>query len=335
MALVSALLWDHYTFLMGGGYILYSGSACLLIGHCLAMADQPSWVSRVLGWRPFVVIGQVSYEAYLVHCVVILAVLRVAPQMPVADMIVLDLGLITVISGAFYYFIGQPIRRYGWLAAFRPSKRPARPARLSTTRPARSLGGILVGVASATAVVVLAVVLVATAKSTPVSPALGAGSRPGTPTAQGAAIPDKLPGPRGAGEVVGGPGKAPIDAAPASHAPQGRRPSGTDALAAGLRTPKGPRIISIAPATGSILGGNAVTLRGRHFTRHAKVYFNALRLERVTWLDNRTLRIVVPAADAVEVDRPLATLHGLQASVQVVTAGGRSEIGAATLYTFV
>jgi hypothetical protein len=192
-----------------------------------------------------------------------------------------------------------------------------------------------VGVASATAVVVLAVVLVATAKSTPVSPALGAGSRPGTPTAQGAAIPDKLPGPRGAGEVVGGPGKAPIDAAPASHAPQGRRPSGTDALAAGLRTPKGPRIISIAPATGSILGGNAVTLRGRHFTRHAKVYFNALRLERVTWLDNRTLRIVVPAADAVEVDRPLATLHGLQASVQVVTAGGRSEIGAATLYTFV
>ena len=97
-----------------GGYALYGLAACLLIGHLLVVAREPSIVSRVLSCRPLVVIGQVSYEAYLVHVIVILGVLRAFPTMTVIHMMVLDIALITVISGAFYYLLGRPIRRRGW-----------------------------------------------------------------------------------------------------------------------------------------------------------------------------------------------------------------------------
>jgi peptidoglycan/LPS O-acetylase OafA/YrhL len=115
---VISIEWDaNLTALAGGGYALYGAAASLLIGHCMVMADRPTIWSKVLGWRPFVIIGQVSYEAYLVHCIVILAVLRVAPTMRVTHMILLDLALIAAFSGAFYYWVERPIRRKGWRAA--------------------------------------------------------------------------------------------------------------------------------------------------------------------------------------------------------------------------
>ncbi|HWA68054.1 MAG TPA: acyltransferase [Mycobacteriales bacterium] len=121
MVLISMYLDTHLTVLIGGGYALYGVSASLLIGHCMVAAahDRPTVWNKVLGWKPFVVIGQVSYEAYLVHCIVILAVLRVAPTMRVSHMIALDLLLIAAISGAFYYLVERPIRRKGWRNAFR------------------------------------------------------------------------------------------------------------------------------------------------------------------------------------------------------------------------
>ena len=71
------------------------------------------------------VIGQVSYEAYLCHTIIILAVLRGWPTMDVKTMMVLDTVLIAVVSGAFYYFIGRPIRRKGWgVLVGRPMVRP-------------------------------------------------------------------------------------------------------------------------------------------------------------------------------------------------------------------
>ncbi|HVV77530.1 MAG TPA: acyltransferase [Mycobacteriales bacterium] len=135
MVVLSALLWDHFTVLVTGGYALYGALACLLIGHCLAVADRPSIVSRFFGWRPFVVIGQVSYEAYLVHVIVIVAVLRAAPTMNVSAMVILDVVLIAVISGAFYYLIERPIRRRGWRGAFRSQPdRAVKPEPLAVPR---------------------------------------------------------------------------------------------------------------------------------------------------------------------------------------------------------
>jgi peptidoglycan/LPS O-acetylase OafA/YrhL len=345
MVAISALFYTKQTFLLSGGYVLYAGSACLLIGHCMAVADQPSLVSRVLGWKPFVVIGQVSYEAYLVHCVVILAVLQVAPRMPVADMIVLDLALIAVISGAFYYLIERPIRRYGWTAAFRRRERAARPAPRPAVRPARSRAGLLTGFASATAVVVAAVLLVATAKSAPTSGRLGAGGR-GTPVAQGVATPEQLLGvdsggvtpqsgsnSTASGQASGGPSGV-VGGGGISALPAGGRPGGS-ASETKAPTLEAPTITSITPPTGIILGGNTLTIRGRHLTRDAKVFFDTVRIRQVTWLDNRTLRIVVPSAQSVAVSRPLAKLHGLKVAVRVVTAGGQSATGVGDVYTYI
>jgi peptidoglycan/LPS O-acetylase OafA/YrhL len=102
-----------------GGYVVYAVFACLLIGHCIAVAESGTVVSRVLGWKPFVIIGQISYEAYLIHTIVIIGVAQLLPDLRVYPMIVLDSVVIAVLSAAFYYLVEQPIRRRGWRQAFK------------------------------------------------------------------------------------------------------------------------------------------------------------------------------------------------------------------------
>ena len=116
MAVISWQWHDEPGLLDQGGFIVYALFACLVIGHCMVRAAEPSWVNHVLGWKPFVIIGQLSYEAYLIHVLVILAVLRAFPTMDVTQMVVLDSVLIAAISAAFYYGVAAPIRRFGWVA---------------------------------------------------------------------------------------------------------------------------------------------------------------------------------------------------------------------------
>jgi hypothetical protein len=149
MAWISKEWWDDRPFLVSGGYALYGAFACMLIGHCFVAASKPGLISRFLSLKPLVIIGQVSYEAYLVHVIVILGVARAYPTMDVTTMIVLDTALITVISGAFYYFIGRPIRRRGWgVVVGRPTaNRPTpAPAELVAPTPAETATGTVVGV---------------------------------------------------------------------------------------------------------------------------------------------------------------------------------------------
>jgi peptidoglycan/LPS O-acetylase OafA/YrhL len=124
MVVASIKMVGHTGFMYRGGYVLYGGFACLLIGHCLAVAETGTFVSRVLGWKPFVVVGQISYEAYLVHTIVILAVAEIFPDMRVYPMMALDTVLIAVSSAAFYYLVEQPIRRRGWREAFKSRPEP-------------------------------------------------------------------------------------------------------------------------------------------------------------------------------------------------------------------
>jgi peptidoglycan/LPS O-acetylase OafA/YrhL len=127
MAVISISWGADRVALGSGAYALYGAFSCLLIGHLFVVASRPGIVSKALSWKPLVVIGQVSYEAYLVHCIVILAVLRAYPTMAFAKMMALDAALIAIISGAFYYFIGRPIRRQGWgVLVGRPMTRPPR-----------------------------------------------------------------------------------------------------------------------------------------------------------------------------------------------------------------
>jgi peptidoglycan/LPS O-acetylase OafA/YrhL len=149
MAWVSKEWWDDRAFLVSGGYAIYGGFACLLIGHLFVAASRPGVLSRVLSVKPLVIIGQVSYEAYLVHVIVILGVVRAYPTMDVSTMIVIDTALITVISGSFYFFIGRPIRRKGWgVVVGRPTaNRPTpAPAELVAPSAAESATGTVFGV---------------------------------------------------------------------------------------------------------------------------------------------------------------------------------------------
>jgi peptidoglycan/LPS O-acetylase OafA/YrhL len=120
MVLVSIEFTEHHPrFITRGGYVVYAFFACLLIGHCFVVVGDETFVSRFFGWRPFVVIGQVSYEAYLIHVIVLIGVSRAWPQLHVYPMIVLDTVIVAVLSALFYYLVEQPIRRRGWKLAFR------------------------------------------------------------------------------------------------------------------------------------------------------------------------------------------------------------------------
>jgi peptidoglycan/LPS O-acetylase OafA/YrhL len=114
MVVVSIVASHHQAYEIRGFYVIYAGFASLLIGHCFVRAGEPTAVTRFFAWRPFVVIGQISYEAYLVHIIVMFAVLRAVPHLHVYPMMALDTAIVAAVSALFYYLVEQPIRRNGW-----------------------------------------------------------------------------------------------------------------------------------------------------------------------------------------------------------------------------
>jgi hypothetical protein len=95
-----------------------------------------------------------------------------------------------------------------------------------------------------------------------------------------------------------------------------------------------PTVSGLLPATGPILGGSVLTIRGTGFTPGAKVFFDSLQVERVTRVNSTELSIVTPPAQQVAVRTALAGLHGLSVAVTVRTAGGTSTSGLAGRYTY-
>jgi peptidoglycan/LPS O-acetylase OafA/YrhL len=134
MVVTSIEASHHVKWEIRGYYVVYAGFACLLIGHCFVRAADPSAVSKFFSCRPFVVVGQISYEAYLVHIIVMFAVVREWPRMHVYPMMALDTAIIAVLSAGFYYLVEQPIRRKGWAAVILRRK----PVRLGSVAEAQS-----------------------------------------------------------------------------------------------------------------------------------------------------------------------------------------------------
>lgn len=116
MVFISIIASHHQNWEIRGAYVAYAAFACLLIGHCFVRAAEPTAVTKFFSWRPFVIVGQISYEAYLVHLIVIFAVAKAWPHMHVYPMMALDTLIIAAVSAAFYYTVEQPIRRKGWRA---------------------------------------------------------------------------------------------------------------------------------------------------------------------------------------------------------------------------
>jgi peptidoglycan/LPS O-acetylase OafA/YrhL len=340
MVATSIYLVDNPGPLYKGGYAVYATFACLLIGHCFVRAAEPTAVTRFFGWKPFVVIGQISYEAYLIHTIVIIWMLQAFPTVHVYPMMILDAIIVAVVSAVLYYTIEQPIRRRGWKAAFR-RRAARRPRRALAVAPIRRVA-VAGGLAGVLAVAGVGVVAARTASpgqlpAAPIAfdeagisikggpnhvdrPAAGKDRQPdaGAPAQQAGT---SVPSGSGAGSTASNNGCGRQDTC---SPPSGREP----------RVLAAPTIIQILPPTGAIAGGTTMTIRGAHFIKGVKVFFNNLRLDQVTRVSNRELRIVTPAAQLVLAKAALTQLHGLQVAVQVVTAGGRSAVGLTSHFTY-
>jgi peptidoglycan/LPS O-acetylase OafA/YrhL len=102
---------------------LYPGTAailpCVATGALILTGDgsRPALVNRVLGWRPLVFVGLISYSLYLWHrpLFVLVTYYHIEPLGP-ATMVVL-LGVLGLLAAASWRFIEQPIRKRALLRA--------------------------------------------------------------------------------------------------------------------------------------------------------------------------------------------------------------------------
>lgn len=88
--------------------------------------------------------------------------------------------------------------------------------------------------------------------------------------------------------------------------------------------PKRPTITSIRPDSGSLEGGNLVTIAGRHFSGVEYVRFGTAHV-KVTSVNSAKTRLVVRAP---------AARHPRAVSIQVVTRAGRSAVASRTHYIY-
>ncbi|HVT65965.1 MAG TPA: acyltransferase family protein [Mycobacteriales bacterium] len=320
-----------------GGYAVYATFACMLIGHCFVRAAEPTLITKVLGWKPFVVVGQMSYEAYLIHTIVILGMLRAFPTVHVYPMMALDTIIVAGISAVFYYLVESPIRKRGWKAAFagRANRKPA----LGTafTAPARRLA-IAGSMAGVLAIVGVGIVAARTASpgEAPTKPVIAA-EEPGDGNLGAPAEVSRGLNRKGAQNVadpVSGRGGATGVGTNTGGTVAGGTLGGGTTVAGAHPLLAAPTITALAPPTGPIAGGATMTIHGTHFLRHAKVFFNNLQAQQVTRVSSTELRIVTPSAHMVSVRTAFAQLHGLQVAVRVVTKAGTSTAGIASRYTY-
>jgi peptidoglycan/LPS O-acetylase OafA/YrhL len=291
--LVSIVLVDHTRYIYRGGYLLYALVACLLVGHCFVVAGEETVVTRMLGWRPFKVMGQISYEAYLIHVIVIIAVARALPNLHAYPMIVLDSAIVGALSLSFYYLIEQPIRRDGYRKFLAGARRPVPAVRTAFARQPFAVAGGLV--TAATAIVLVAAVAVTN---------LGPGSAPevGQPVAAqpgfnpGAPVASARPGV--AVEEPAGNGGATV--APAVGGSPSARPASGAFLSA-------PAVDAVRPAAGPLVGGTKVTIRGHNLDSVDRVLFGGVPVSTFTIISPSEIWTVAPATTTAR--RVAVTVH--------------------------
>ena len=106
-----------------GGYLLISLATLAVV---LAAAGPATLTARVLGWAPFVWIGQRSYAIYLWHWP-ILMLTRPKVDVPLHGpvLIALQVAAVLLASDLSYRYLERPIRKHGFLAFFRGTTRHA------------------------------------------------------------------------------------------------------------------------------------------------------------------------------------------------------------------
>jgi peptidoglycan/LPS O-acetylase OafA/YrhL len=326
VVVVSYELMHHTRLMFRGGYLGYAVVACLLVGHCFVVAREGTALTRILAWRPFRIMGEISYEAYLIHLLVIFALLDAAPGLGVYPAMAIDITIIAAVSLALHYLVGKPIRRLGWRSFFN-GLRPVPAYRTgSRGRPVAVAGGLLAGTA---AVVLVSGLIVASNQGDGLAPGRSAGPVPA---------------------VVGAPALVPrlgSSAEPAtSSATPVKQPSAPPAggLLSSAPTPtrggvridrqpqlEAPTITSLSPPIASLLGGSRIAVHGTGFTPGTRLSVGGLRIP-VQRLSSSALSFEAPAARLVD---PGRDLRHLAVSIVVRTAGGASSSNALSLLTYI
>lgn len=311
---VTSIAVGHYpNFEFRGLYVVYALFACMAVGHCFARAADGSLVTRALAWKPFVFLGQISYEAYLVHMVVLFTVLRIAPSMHVYPMLILDAAIILAASAGFYYLVEQPIRRRGWRAVLLGGRQlglgqlgaQIRAGVVGTRRPAV--------VATGTALGLLGVV--------GVSVAVVEGTRSHAPAVVGSAAQGDQTSltEKSGGHSSPGAGLATLAPAGTLHRTRGEATSvpsvtGRDGASSGPASTGAqpiravPAISAVAPLVGPLVGGTSVTIAGTHLSDVTGVLFGSqparsFRVVSPTRLVARTPSRRTPGTAAIKLQR--------------------------------
>jgi peptidoglycan/LPS O-acetylase OafA/YrhL len=104
-----ARVQDTQEWLFRGGFAVVAVLAVLVIAAAATSDLGP--VSRLLSWRPLVVIGLVSYGLYLWHWPVYLALTPLRTGLSGPALLLLRLFVTGVLAAVSYVFVEQPVRR--------------------------------------------------------------------------------------------------------------------------------------------------------------------------------------------------------------------------------
>lgn len=107
-------------FLPISGGPAYSGAFPLLALASVALLvglQRSGTVTTVLGWRPFVALGRISYGVYLYHLPIFVYLTADRSGLDGWRLLIARLGLTVACSVASYFVIERPIRRATWAGA--------------------------------------------------------------------------------------------------------------------------------------------------------------------------------------------------------------------------
>ncbi len=110
VGLVPIVLVVHHS----DAWLFYGGFAGVAVGTSTivwaSVQHQPSQLQRALSWKPLVVLGRVSYGAYLFHVPIYYMINYAHTGLHSYDLVVIRLAATLLVAGLSYQFVEQPIR---------------------------------------------------------------------------------------------------------------------------------------------------------------------------------------------------------------------------------